>query len=256
MPELPAAARVAVARIEALLDEARDLPGLAASSDESAFVLRETERRYLPDTLGAYLAIPRSQRDDEASALLEAQLLQLERATAKRLAAFAATQRDALAANGTFLDGRFGRADSLPPAPLAEPQPARGGDAPSRTMVARFFERLAPAVAARPDAVLAAAAERFSTLLPALTTVKRGLFGGAPQAVSIDVPSGDAVLRYALQATRAGFATTVTKVVRGIALRTEPCDFDTWIAALVEDVGTYVERDRATRERLMQFIGR
>ncbi len=254
MMDLPDAARAAVARIEALLDESRDLPGLAASSDESAYSLRETERRYLPETLAKYLAIPRSQRDDEANALLEGQLLQLERATAQRLAVFAQSQRDALAANGGFLDARFGKLGNLPPAPPAAASTAAVVPT-SRTLVARLFDELAPA-ATRSHELLALAADRFATLVPALTTVKRGLFGGPPQAVAIDVPTGDAVLRYALAASRAGIAASVTKVVRGIALRTETVDIDAWLAALVEDVGAYVERDRATRDRLAQLFGR
>lgn len=258
MTDLSAVARAAVARIEALLDEARGLPGLAASSDESAFSLRETERRYLPDTLAKYLAIPPSGRDPEADALLETQLLQLERATAQRLAVFAQAQRDALAANGGFLDARFGPVGSLPPvvraaAPAAVE--ATTNEPPSRTLVARFFERLAPVGTPSTD-LLALAAERFATLVPALTSVKRGLFGGAPQALAIDVPVGDGLLRYALAAGRTGITASVTKVVRGIALRTESVDIDTWLAAIVDDVGAYVERDRATRERLAQIFRR
>ena len=254
--ELPAVARATVARIEALLDEARALPGLAASADESAYSLRETERSYLPDTLRAYFAIPPSQRDDATRALVEKQLLQLERATATHLAAYAQTQRLALQSNGAFFDARFGTIESLAPAPIAaDTEPSNDGESSSRAMIGRFFETLAPAAATDPTALLVRAAERFMTLVPALTTVKRGLFGGAPQAVTIDVPSGNAVLRYALASSRTGIATSVTQFVRGIALRTEACDAETWFAGLAHDLGEYVERDRATRGRLAAFFG-
>lgn len=256
MDDLPVVARATVARIEALLDEARALPGLAASADESAYSLRETERSYLPETLRAYFAIPPSQRDDATRALVEKQLLQLERATASRLAAYAETQRLALQSNGAFFDARFGTIDSLPPAPVA---PVRESLAPgtpdSRAMISRFFETLAPAAANDPAALLVRAAERFTALVPALTTVKRGLFGGSPQAVTIDVPDGNGILRYQLTASRTGIATSVTQVVRGIALRSEACDAETWFAGLAHDLGEYVERDRATRGRLAAFLG-
>ena len=256
MDELPAGARATVARIEALLDEARVLPGLAASADESAYSLRETERSYLPDTLRAYFAIPPSQRDDATQALVEKQLLQLERATASRLAAYAETQRLALQSNGAFFDARFGTIESLAPAPVASDRESVASAAlSSRAMIGRFFDALAPAAASDPTALLARAAERFTALVPALTTVKRGLFGGTPQAVTIDVPDGNGVLRYALAASRTGIATSVTQVVRGIALRSETCDVETWFAGLAHDLGAYVERDRATRGRLAAFLG-
>ena len=256
MDDLPAVARATVARIEALLDEARVLPGLAASADESAYSLRETERSYLPDTLRAYFAIPPSQRDDATQALVEKQLLQLERATASRLAAYAETQRLALQSNGAFFDARFGTIESLAPAPVASArEPVAPAASSSRAMIGRFFDALAPAAAGDPTALLARAAERFTALVPTLTTVKRGLFGGTPQAVTIDVPDGNGVLRYALAASRTGIATSVTQVVRGIALRSETCDIETWFAGLAHDLGAYVERDRATRGRLAAFLG-
>ena len=256
MDELPAGARATVARIEALLDEARALPGLAASADESAYSLRETERSYLPDTLRAYFAIPPSQRDDATRALIEKQLVQLERATAARLAVYAETQRLALQSNGAFFDARFGTIESLAPAPVAaDRELVAPGEPSSRAMIGRFFDALAPTAASDPAALLVRAAERFTALVPALTTVKRGLFGGTPQAVTIDVPDGNGILRYALAASRTGIVTSVTQVVRGIALRSEACDAETWFAGLAHDLGAYVERDRATRGRLAAFLG-
>ncbi len=256
MDELPAGASATVARIEKLLDEARALPGLASSADESAYSLRETERSYLPDTLKAYFAIPPSQRNEATMALIEKQLAQLERATAARLAAYAETQTLALQANGAFFDARFGPIESLEPAPIvADAETFARGGSTSRALIERFFATLRPTVASDPTALLARAAERFTALVPALTTVKRGLFGGAPQAVSIDVPSGNAVLRYALILSRTGIATSVTQLVRGIALRTEACDVETWFAGLAHDLGAYVERDRAAHGRLAAFFG-
>lgn len=246
---LPAEALATVARIEAMLNEARRV-GDPGGADEAAFALRETERRYLPDTLSAYLDIPASQRDAAAAEMLLGQLSLLERATAQRLSTLAAAHRDALAANGAFLGERFGPVESLPEAP-----PVVSSDAPSRALVARLFSQL-EAAATEPARLVNVAAERFSALLPALTQVRRGFFGGPPRAVVIDVPRGDHVLRYALEEKSLGIQTSCTKIVRGIALRTERCDVGEWLRGLFDDVGAYVERDRAAREQLTSFFSR
>ena len=252
MTDLPPEALATVARIEALLEEARRLAGSTAGADEAAYALKETERRYLPDTLAAYLDIPASQRDTAAGEMVVGQLALLERATAQRLSALAEASRTTLAANGSFLTERFGALDSLPEAP----QNVSPGEAPPRTLVARFFTQLEQSAQANPATLVELAAQRFSGLLPAITTVKRGLFGGPARAVVLDVPHGDYVLRYALEAARSGIESTCTKVVRGIALRTERCDLGEWLQGLFDDVSAYAERDRATRDLLTSFFSR
>ena len=178
------------------------------------------------------------------------QLELLEKATAQRLAALAEASRTSLAANGAFLTERFGATETLPDAPAAAPS-----EGLSRTLVARLFSQLDDA-AGNPQQLVTVAAEKFSSLFPALTTVKRGLFGGPPKAVVLDVPRGDHLLRYALGAGRMGIEASVTKVVRGIALRTEPCDVGEWLRGLFDDVSEYVERDRSSRELLTAFFAR
>ena len=254
MTDLPPEGRATVARIEAMLDEARRLAASVPNADEATYALKETERRYLPDTVAAYLDIPASQRDAAAGEMVVGQLALLERATAQRLAALAETSRTTLAANGAFLSERFGALETLPEAPALAT--VTETDAPSRTLVARFFEQLEQTAGSNPATLVNVAAERFSTLLPALTTVKRGLFGGPARSVVLDVPHGDHVLRYALEAVRTGIETTCTKVVRGIALRTERCAPDEWLHGLFDDVSAYVERDRSTRELLTSFFSR
>ncbi len=247
---LPAEAREAIGRIEAMLAEARRV-GEPGGADEAVFALRETERRYLPDTVAAYLDIPPSRRDPASADMVVAQLALLERATAQRLSVLSEAHRSALAANGAFLGERFGPIEDLPEAPPSLP----ASDAPPHALVARLFTQL-NAAATDPARLIALAAERFSALLPALTQVRRGLFGGAPRGVTIDVPSHDHVLRYALDATRSGIETSCTKVVGGVALRTERCDVGEWLRGLFEDVGAYVERDRTAREQLTSFFTR
>jgi len=251
MTELPEGALAAVTRIEALLDEGRRLTQGMSGLNDASYALKETERRYLPDTLAAYLDIPQSQRDAAAVDMLVGQLSLLEKATAQRLAALAEASRANLAANGAFLTERFGSEESLPDAPPAAPS-----DGPSRTLVTRFFAQLDSAAASDPQQLVAIAADKFSALFPNLTTVRRGLFGGPPKSVVLDVPRGEHALRYALAFERSGVAASVTKVVRGIALRTEPCEIGEWLRGLFDDVGAYVERDRSTRELLTSFFAR
>ncbi len=227
-----------------MLDEAKRLIAASGAADESAFSLTETERRYLPDTLSAYLNVPPSQRDAVADALLVDQLRLLERATAQRLATLAATGRSSLAANGAFL---------LPDVPPSA-APLSGAASPPRALVARFFSDLGGAGPSDPARLLDLAGQRFGAVFPALTTVRRAMFGGAVKSVALDVPRGADTLRYALEAERGGVAASCTKVVRGVALRTERTELGEWMRALFEDMSAYVERDRAARDLLSAFL--
>lgn len=255
---LPSEALATVSRIEAMLAEARRIEEHGGGADEAAFALKETERRYLPDTVSAYLDIPASQRDAAATEMVTGQLTLLERATAQRLTVLTEANRTNLAANGAFLRERFGPVETLPeaPGPVPGTDAESSAEAPPRALVARLFSQLDAAASVEPARLVVVAAERFSSLLPALTKVQRGLFGGPPRSVVIEVPRGDHVLRYALEATRSGIVTSCTKIVRGIALRTQQCDVGEWLRGLYEDVAAYVERDRTAREQLTSFFAR
>lgn len=236
-----------------MLDEAKRLIGQTGAADEGAFSLQETERRYLPDTLNAYLNVPPSQRDAVADSLLVDQLRLLERATAQRLAALAQAGRASLAANGAFLAERFGPAENLPDVPQTA---APAGMSPPRALVARLFSDFESPGRSDPAHLLELAGQRFSAVFPALTTVRRGLFGGPTKSVALDVPRGADVLRYALEAERGGVAASCTKIVRGVALRTERADLGEWMHGLLEDMSAYVERDRAAQMLLTTFLSR
>ena len=255
MAALPDDALRAVARIEALLDEANRLIERNGIADETAFSLQETERRYLPDTVAAYRNVPASLRDAAADALFIDQLHLLERATSQRLSALAQSAGTALAANGAFLAERF--ADSSGAAPVVQPPHAAADvqelGAP-RALVARLFADLPVAGGADPARLLQAAAQRLGAIFPTLTTVRRGLFGGPVKSFWLDVPVGADTLRYTLESDRGGVAATCTKIVRGVALRTERVDLGVWLVALREDVGSYVERDRSARDVLTRFL--
>jgi len=76
------------------------------------------------------------------------------------------------------------------------------------------------------------------------------------KSVALEVPRAADSLRYVLEAERGGVAASCTKVVRGIALRSERTDLGAWLHGLFEDMSAYVERDRAARDLLTGFLSR
>jgi hypothetical protein len=252
---MPAEAETLVSRIEGMLAQAERLLA-AGGSDEAAFALRETERRYLPDTLKAFEDIPPARRDATAAEMLVEQLKLLERATAQRLAVLSETAETALAANGAFLTERFGPADALPEPP-AVIEPAGGVNAPPATLVRRFLERLEADSGAEPAAILERAGARLAAAFPAIATVRRaGFLGRGPvEQVALDVPRRDDLLRYALARTRQGnVEATVTRFLRGIKNKTLVVDLGEWTQGLMADLGAYVERERGAQEFLNRLF--
>ena len=252
---LPAQAEALVARIEDMLAQADALLA-RGGSDEAAYALRETERRYLPDTLGAYLSVPPALRDATAATMLVEQLRLLERATAQRLAVLAESAENALAANGRFLTERFGALETLPEHAAADAAAAGAATRAPAALVRRVLERLEGDPGADPIAIVERAAVRLSAAFPAITTVRRaGLLGRGPvEDVALDVPRRDDMLRYALTRTRHGIEATVTRFLRGIKNKTVAVDVAEWTRALVDDLAAYVERERGAREVLEQLF--
>ncbi len=254
MNALPAEAETLVSRIESMLAQAERLLA-SGGSDEAAYALRETERRYLPDTLKAFEDIPPARRDATAAEMLVEQLRLLERATAQRLAVLAESAETALAANGTFLTERFGALETLPEAASAEV--ADPANAPPAMLVRRVLERLESESGPEPAAILERAAVRLAAAFPSVVTVRRGgLLGRGPvEQVALDVPRPDDLLRYALARTRQGHVeATVTRFLRGIKNKTVAVDVGEWTQGLIADLGTYVERERGARELLTRLF--
>jgi hypothetical protein len=256
MMRVPDEAGARVSRIEALLDEGERMLTHGAAVDEASYSLRETRARYLPDTLRAYLDIPPSLRGERDASgrtpdeLLIAQLDHLERATAQRLRELAARGTEGIAANGAFLTERFGPAETLPQA-----APVAGAVSAPLALVRSFLDGIERDAGPQPAALVAVAAERFAVLVPQLLTVQKGRMGfGAVETLQLTIPNGDSALRYNLAATRGGIEASATKVVRGVALRTETVDLDAWLRGLYEDLGAFVERDLRTRETLTRFL--
>ncbi len=250
---LPAEAEALVERIEALLAQAEPLLA-QAGGDEAGYALRETERRYLPDTLKAYLDVPPARRDATADTMLLEQLRLLERATAHRLSLLSESVRSALSANGAFLAERFGPLETLPPAPeVIDPATA----APT-TLVRRMLEKLQADAGGDPHALVERAGMQLAAAFPTVASVKRGGFlgNGRVEAVWLDVPrAGGDLLRYMLQATsRGGVEATVTRYLRGIKNKTLSVDVSEWARGLIDDLGAYVERERGARETLTRLF--
>ena len=255
MNALPTEAEALVSRIEGMLAQAEQLLA-SGGSDEAAYALRETERRYLPDTLRAYLDVPPARRDAAAETMLVEQLRLLERATAQRLGVLAESAQTALAANGAFLTERFGPLETLPAAPAAESF-ADPSTAPPATLVRRLFERLEVQAGPEPGAILEVAGAQLVAAFPAIASVRRAGFlaRGPVEEVALDVPRRDDLLRYALVRTRqGGVEATVTRFLRGIKNRTISVDVDEWTRGLIEDLGAYVERERGARETLNRLF--
>ncbi len=254
MNALPAEAETLVARIESLLAQAEPLLATGAGGEEAGYALRETERRYLPDTVRAYADIPPARRDAAAAEMLVEQLRLLERATAQRLAALAESAQTALAANGAFLSERFGALDTLPDASAIELAPP---ESPPAALVRRMLEKLEAEAGPDPTALLERAGVRLAQAFPALVQVRRGGFlgRGPVEAVSLDVPRPSDVLRYTLaRSPHGGVEPSVTRFVRGVKLRTEAADIGEWTRGLIDDLGAYSERDRATRDALTRLF--
>ena len=249
---LPAEAVAVVSRIEAMLVQAGTLLG-RGGSDEAAYALRETERRYLPDTIKAYEDVPLALRDATTRAMFVDQLRLLERATAQRLTVLAESTGTALAANGAFLTERFGHVDTLPEPPAN----LLAADLPSTMLVRRVFDRLEGEAGANAIAVLERAAVRLGAAFPEIATVSRGgLFGKGPvDAIALDVPRRDDLLRYALERTaHGGIEASVTRFLRGIKGKTLVVELGGWMQSAIEDVGAYVERVHGARENLIRFF--
>lgn len=263
MHALPEEAEALVSRIEAMIEQADRLLA-AGGSDEAAYALRETERRYLPDTLKAFLDIPPVRRDAPAVEMFVAQLQLLERATAQRLATLSESADVALAANGAFLIERFGPVESLPPAPVSDADGATGGapgtavsGAPSTTLVRRVLESLDAVGGGETGAILERAATRLAAAFPSVATVKRsGFLGKGPvEAIALDVPRRDDLLRYMLaRAQHGGIEATVTRFLRGIKNKTLVVDVGEWTQGLIDDLGAYVERERNARDTLTRLF--
>jgi len=255
---LPAPAQALVARIVALLDEARRYELDHLDAGEDGYLLRATRERYLNDTLAAYERIPERARDlpdprtgiSPTEALLAA-LATLQRATEQRLARAIGAARSALNVNRRFLEQRFGADDDWPAtlAPVTAEWRAQ--------LVARRFLRGA-LDDRRPRALLNALADRLYHAFPQLARVDRGLLDWGPaQRVEITVPVGNDRMRYtvALDARGELAAARSTLAPCGI-VGIESLSLTDWLRVLFVDLAAYASGSVVTEEQFDSLLSR
>lgn len=97
-------------------------------------------------------------------------------------------------------------------------------------------------------------AKRLEASLPANVTVNRqgGLFAKYRPVKSLSITFGD--MTYLLERQRGGLELRRSKVVRGIALKTEPMTLDQWIAAVSRELADWAAQHQSAREALERFL--
>ncbi|MGH7709145.1 MAG: hypothetical protein ACREM6_14690 [Vulcanimicrobiaceae bacterium] len=254
--DLPPRAQELIRTIEATIAEGEQLASADNAVGDALFSLRESKVNYLPKTIEAYLAIPRSQRAvaDEAGHTAEDELLKqlsiLDRATKRQLESLAQQRRSDLAVNARFLAERFDdRSTDVS-------QPTAFSD--SGFVAAPGFRNWLPADSGDAQAVVAFVARKFQAALPAATKLTyAGLWGmGRVEAVliTVDQPRG-AAFRYTLSAERNILQASVTKLMHGVSIQTVPCQVEAWMQSLYEDLREQAKSQAQMRNalgRLMQ----
>jgi len=253
--QLPQAAQVLVAQIEALLEQASGTLADPASPPDASYALRATRDDYLPQTIARYLAVPeplRAAPDDggkSADTLLLEQLSVLLRAVTVNLEILAAHHRTAQAAQGRFLAERFDdRATTVATVDAAQVAPAAAK---------RFISNLLGESASDPKAIVGAASQRLSELLPRFTQVERGgLFGtGAIERVHVTIASPDGnALRYSLSGRDNVIGASCTRIVKGVPIKTVTTSLDEWFESLYEEIAAYSQHHADVRKSLERFL--
>ena len=85
---------------------------------------------------------------------------------------------------------------------------------------------------------------------------RTGFLGrGDVDAVWLDVPRRDDLLRYTLARTpQGGIEASVTRFLRGIRNKTLAVHLGEWTEGLIADLAAYVERERTARETLTRLF--
>ncbi|HEV7178578.1 MAG TPA: hypothetical protein VGN11_01805 [Candidatus Baltobacteraceae bacterium] len=254
--ELPEPAQQLVRTIEATIDEAGPLLRSAGAPAELAFNLQETRTAYLPQTIDAYVAVPRSQRDAKDASgrsaldLLLEQLSILDRATKSDLELLAKGKRSELAANARFLAERFDdrstEISEISEAPVDVASAVPG------------LQHWLPEDAASPQDTVAHVAFKFQKAFPAITELRySGMWGMGPiEAVLLTLQQGGGTaFRYALSAKGGILEPSVAKLVHGTTIQTVRCSVEDWLQSLYDDIveqARHRSEMRAALTRLLQ----
>lgn len=252
--ELPEPAQRLVRAIEATIDEAEPLLNAPDAPADLAFNLRETRSKYLPETLRAYVSVPRSQRDAKdrngrsaQDSLLE-QLSILDRAVKRDLARVAKAKRSELSANASFLAERFDDrsmeiSEAPDPGALASPGPG--------------LRNWLPADTSENTSMVAYVGRKFQQAFPALTELRYGgIFGtGAAESVVVTLPQGaGTAFRYTLSAKSGILESSVSKLVHGTTIQTVRCPIEDWLQSLYDDLAEQARQHSDMRNALAALI--
>ncbi len=253
--ELPDEARHLVQSIEAVLAEAQTLLHAQDAPPELTYTVRETGARYLPDTVAAFLAVPRSRREipaedgKTANDLLLEQLSVLYRSAQQTLTALSAHARGELSANARFLAMRFDdRSTAITPVDDV-PQPA----VTDATLPTWFLQD------ERPVDIVARVATLLRAHFPSFTTIRRGgvLGIGAVEAIDVTLPQGrGTAFRYTLSARDGMLETTVTKLMHGTSIKSVVCTPHEWLQSLYDDIAEYTKRHQEMRTAFASLFSR
>lgn len=248
--ELPEMAQRLVRRIEATIGEAEPLLKAAGVPPDVAFALQETQGRYMPDTIAAYLAVPPSQRTvpGELGSSAQEQLLEqlsiLDRAARRYLERLAEEKRGDLAINARFLSKRFDdRSAEI--------------SCVDQTHIRSPLRAWLPSAGADAKAIVGFVAQKFAAAFPTFTELRRGgLLGtGAVEAVHITIPQGGgSAFRYTMGAKDGRLDVSVAKLVHGTTIQTVRPPVDDWLESLHDDLETQAKHHLETRNALKALL--
>jgi hypothetical protein len=240
--ELPDGAQALLAAIAQTIDEARPLLGDAPP--ELAYNITETEARYVPDVIAAFLAVPRSQRslnngtNASAEELLLRELSIIHRSVKRDLERLSEERVRALSAQNRFLSARFNDASNTIETPENNPPQL------DESAAARWFSTNSGASAAE---IVANVAKRLRDAFPTLVTVRgTGLFGlGAVRDIEVTIPQDNGVaFRFTLGDERGRLKATVTKLVHETPIQTISCSSEEWLGSLHDELAGFTRRHR------------
>jgi hypothetical protein len=105
-------------------------------------------------------------------------------------------------------------------------------------------------------AFMEALAAKLGGALPVQTRVERardGLFSSSTHVARISVELGG--WRYQLASgKRGGLEASRARIVRGVAIKSEPCDLDAWIEAMARDLADYAASSASARAALERLV--
>lgn len=230
--------------------------GEQGGTGEAAFSLRQTRASYLPQTVAAYLAVPKSQREvaDESGRTAQSQLMEqlsvLERATKGDLEVLAKRKRSDLAINARFLAERFDDRST-------EISPTDDDGIISQALPATALRNWLPLDTNDAKAIVAHLGTKFQVAFPQITQFGySGVWGlGRIESVIITLAqAGGIAFRYTLSAKNDILQPSVTKLVHNVSIQTIQCSIEDWLQSLYDDLSARARHHSETRNALARLL--